>query len=93
MNLEVTPQTLPYLIERARDVDAINRRLLYSRPLAEIPDFRMISSEDRYRLIKWGLSDRDAKVRAATGKMIADHWIKQADHNLLEVSAHVVYVA
>ncbi|SAM01599.1 hypothetical protein [Absidia glauca] len=84
MNLEVTQQTLPYLIERARDVDAINRRLLYSRPLAEIPDFRMISSEDRYRLIKWGLSDRDAKVRAATGKMIADHWIKQADHNLLE---------
>ncbi|KAI8334445.1 nuclear condensing complex subunit [Chlamydoabsidia padenii] len=84
MNLEVTPQTLPYLIERARDVDPLNRRLVYTRPLTEISDFRLISSEDRYKLIKWGLSDREVKVQTAAGKMIADHWIKQAGHNLLE---------
>ncbi|KAI8100193.1 nuclear condensing complex subunit [Halteromyces radiatus] len=84
VNLELNSQTLPYIIERARDVDSLNRRIVFQRRLSNIPDFRMISSEDRLKVIKWGLSDRDSSVKLVVGKMIADFWIKHADHNLLE---------
>ncbi|CAO3652827.1 unnamed protein product [Cunninghamella echinulata] len=84
LNLELTPETIPFIIERARDADTINRRIVYSKPLAEITDFRMIPSTERYKLIKWGLTDRDSAVKRAAKKMIATEWIKHTEHNLLE---------
>lgn len=85
LNLELTPETIPFIIERARDADTINRRIVYSKPLAEITDFRMIPSTERYKLIKWGLTDRDSAVKRAAKKMIATEWIKHTEYNLLEV--------
>ncbi|ORZ19383.1 nuclear condensing complex subunit [Absidia repens] len=84
LNLEINDTTLPSLIERTRDVDFINRRIVFERKLSQIADFQVIPSEARFKLIKSGLSDRDKSVRKAAGKMIADSWIKQADQNLLE---------
>ncbi|CAO3650504.1 unnamed protein product [Cunninghamella blakesleeana] len=84
LNLELTPESIPFIIERARDVDTINRRIVYSKPLTEITDFRMIPTTERFKLVKWGLTDRDTAVKRATKKMIAEDWIKQANNNLLE---------
>ncbi|ORX63182.1 hypothetical protein DM01DRAFT_1331258 [Hesseltinella vesiculosa] len=85
LNLELNPTTLPHLIERARDTDALNRRLVFSHALHEhLDDFRTIPVPDLYRLIKWGLNDRDPSVREAATRMITGPWINQAGNNLLE---------
>ncbi|KAI8072616.1 nuclear condensing complex subunit [Gongronella butleri] len=85
LNLEITPNTLPHILERARDTDMTNRRLVFSRVLNNnLRDFRMIPTQDRYRLIQWGLNDRDKSVRIAAGAMISTAWVGQANGNVLE---------
>ncbi|KAI7867392.1 nuclear condensing complex subunit [Spinellus fusiger] len=83
-NLDQSEETIPFIVERARDVDAINRRVVYLKPMAEIQDFRMIPVQERHFLLKCGLNDRDPMVQKAATKMISIHWIRHADHNLLE---------
>ncbi|CAO3691481.1 unnamed protein product [Umbelopsis ramanniana] len=83
-NLDQTKRSIPYIIERARDIDPINRRFVFIKPMSEIQDFRMLSISQRHQLLDAGLKDRDALVLKAVSKMISNHWIKHADHNLLE---------
>ncbi|OJJ44020.1 hypothetical protein ASPZODRAFT_135456 [Penicilliopsis zonata CBS 506.65] len=75
-NLPLSPTTLPYLLERARDLDAATRRALYSRLLPTLGDFRHLSLSMREKLLRWGLRDRDDSVRKATGKLFYDRWIE-----------------
>ena len=75
-NLPLEPTTLPYLLERARDLDAVTRRALYSRLLPTLGDFRHLSLSMREKLLRWGLRDRDESVRKATGKLFFDRWIE-----------------
>lgn len=75
-NLPLAPATLPYLLERARDLDAATRRALYSRLLPGLGDFRHLSLSMREKLLRWGLRDRDESVHKATGKLFYDRWIE-----------------
>lgn len=75
-NLPLAPVTLPYLLERARDLDAPTRRTLYSRLLPTLGDFRHLSLSMREKLLRWGLRDRDESVRKATGKLFHDRWVE-----------------
>lgn len=75
-NLPLAPVTLPYLLERARDLDAPTRRTLYSRILPTLGDFRHLSLSMREKLLRWGLRDRDESVRKATGKLFYDRWVE-----------------
>ncbi|KAJ5664951.1 uncharacterized protein N7477_007399 [Penicillium maclennaniae] len=75
-NLPLSPVTLPYLLERARDLDAPTRRTLYSRLLPTLGDFRHLSLSMREKLLRWGLRDRDESVRKATGKLFCDRWVE-----------------
>lgn len=63
LNLPLVPATLPYLLERARDLEATTRRALYSRLLPTLGDFRHLSLSMREKLLRWGLRDRDESVR------------------------------
>ncbi|KAI7876242.1 hypothetical protein K492DRAFT_167295 [Lichtheimia hyalospora FSU 10163] len=83
-NLDKTEDTIPYILERARDIDGINRRVVFLKPMAEIEDFRTLTLQQRNDLLKWGLNDRDRLVRRAASRMLANHWIRHADNNLLE---------
>ncbi|ORZ21729.1 nuclear condensing complex subunit [Lobosporangium transversale] len=83
-NVEHTRATLPSILERARDTDAYNRRGLFTKPMDELSDFRVLSIDDRERLLRYGLSDRDENVRKACTKMLSTKWIQQADNNLIE---------
>ncbi|KAF8957558.1 hypothetical protein BGZ46_002160, partial [Entomortierella lignicola] len=83
-NIEQTKVTLPYILKRARDTDAYNRRGVFTKPMEELSDFRVLSIGDRERLLRYGLSDRDENVKKACTKMLATKWIQQADDNLLE---------
>ncbi len=76
LNLPITPTTLPYLLERARDRDAPTRRTLYSRLLPKLGDFRHLSLSMREKLLRWGLRDRDEKVRKAAARLFAERWIE-----------------
>lgn len=75
-NLPVEQSTLPYLLERARDLDAATRRALYSRLLPTLGDFRHLSLSMREKMLRWGLRDRDESVRKATGKLFYDRWVE-----------------
>ena len=75
LNLPLTPTTLPYLLERARDLDPSTRRALYSRLLPALGDFRHLSLSMREKLLRWGLRDRDENVRKATAKLFRERWI------------------
>ncbi|KAL4805052.1 nuclear condensing complex subunit [Aspergillus unguis] len=76
LNLPLIPSTLPYLLERARDLDAPTRRALYSRLLPTLGDFRHLSLSMREKMLRWGLRDRDESVRKATGKLFYDRWVE-----------------
>lgn len=75
-NLPILPNTLPYLLERARDQDPLTRRALYSRLLPALGDFRHLSLSMREKLLRWGLRDRDENVRKAAGKLFRERWIE-----------------
>ncbi|KAF8929155.1 hypothetical protein BGZ47_001240 [Haplosporangium gracile] len=83
-NIAQSKATLPYILERARDTDTYNRRAVFTKPMSEIRDFRMLSIGDRERLLRYGLTDRDDGVKKACTKMLSTKWIQQADDNLLE---------
>ena len=76
VNLPILPNTLPYLLERARDQDPATRRALYSRLLPALGDFRHLSLSMREKLLRWGLRDRDENVRKAAAKLFRERWIE-----------------
>lgn len=75
VNLPILPNTLPYLMERARDQDPATRRVLYSRLLPALGDFRHLSLSMREKLLRWGLRDRDESVRKAAGRLFRERWV------------------
>jgi len=76
VNLPILPSTLPYLLERARDSDALTRRAVYSRLLPALGDFRHLSLSMREKLLRWGLRDRDETVQKAAGRLFRERWIE-----------------
>ena len=76
LNLPLMPGTLPYLLERARDLDPATRRALYSRLLPALGDFRHLSLSMREKLLRWGLRDRDENVRKAAARLFRERWIE-----------------
>ncbi|KAF3914975.1 hypothetical protein ABW21_db0200993 [Orbilia brochopaga] len=85
LNLNHTPLTLPHLLERSRDSDALTRRLVYSRTLPSLGDFRLLTINMREKILRWGLEDRDPTVRRAAEKAFVDNWVSNADGDILEV--------
>lgn len=87
LNLPVDPKTQPYLLERARDKDAATRRAVYSKLMPKMEDFRYLNLTMREKLLRWGLRDRDEKVRAAAAKMFSTQWIEQVAKTLEQTEA------
>lgn len=85
LNLQKTNQTIPFLIERARDTNSINRRLIFSRISKELGDFRELNIEVRESLLRWGLHDREASVQSAAVKMFASNWFETVQEDLIEL--------
>lgn len=76
LNLPLWPSTLRYILERARDMDATTRRLVYGKILPALGDFRHMSLVEREKLIRWGLRDRDDMVRKAAARLFRERWLE-----------------
>ena len=77
LNIINTTKTRSHILERARDVNPINRRLVYSRGLKSMGKTAFDHVEPRIldQLIEWGLKDREPLVRKACEKLITSTWI------------------
>lgn len=84
-NIELTPATIPHVVERLRDVDPNIRKYVFRKSLVEIGDMRVFGIDDRERILELGLRDRDAGVRKACTEMLLNGWVKQCDDNIIEV--------
>lgn len=76
LNLPFWASTLQFILERARDMDATTRRLVYGKILPALGDFRHLSLKAREKLIRWGLRDRDDLVRKATARLFRERWLE-----------------
>ncbi|KAJ2162359.1 chromosome condensation complex Condensin, subunit G [Coemansia sp. RSA 552] len=85
LNIAKTPGTLPFVLERARDVDPTNRKCLFLKVMPPI-DYHLLSIEDRERLLAAGVNDRDPSVKRACVRMIGESWLTFASQNLLELT-------
>jgi condensin complex subunit 3 len=86
LQLDPQPETMPYIIRRARDVDPVTRRAVFAVSLAELPEpFITITLEQREQLIRAGLKDREPNVRKAAVKLVSS-WAEQAG-GLVQVRA------
>lgn len=78
VNIPLTLETLETILTRTRDVDTLTRKLAYSAVLgAKLQDPRQLTISQREELVKTGLGDREAAVRAAVGKLL-DGWFDLA---------------
>lgn len=84
-NLSQSTATLPFILERARDLDPILRRQIYINILPSINGFKPLSISKRNKLLKWGLRDRDETVRLAAERMFAIDWLNLANGSILEL--------
>lgn len=82
LNVVKTPTTLPALFSRARDVNAINRRLVFSRILKEVLTHHSVDAAARENLLHWGLNDRDSGVRLAAESAFAKTWLALAHDDI-----------
>ena len=87
LNIVNNEDTRAHILERARDVNPINRRLIYSRVLKSMGKscFSELNSKILDQLIQWGLEDREEHVRKACQKLISQHWINLFDGDLIEL--------
>lgn len=76
-NLPINDSTLPYILERLRDTDAINRRCVYLGSLTTglaRPGSSQLTPEESHQVVKIGLGEREESVRKACGKLI-NAWV------------------
>lgn len=85
INIEITKDAIPYIVERARDIDTSIRRHVYKKSLFDIGSCRIFSIADRERILQWGLTDRDPTVQKACADMLCNLWIKQSGDNIIDV--------
>ena len=83
-NIEKNRFTEPFIVERARDVDTTNRRLVYSKILPGFHKITDINSANRNRLLEWGLRDRDGTVRKAASNWLTETWMRDTNNDLTE---------
>lgn len=79
-NLPVTPATLPFLLERLRDVDAVNRRCVYLGTLGA----QQLTTDQSHHVVKTGLGEREDSVKRACAKLIGT-WADRDESNALKL--------
>lgn len=87
LNLINNSATQSFILERARDVNQVNRRLVYTRILRSMGSdcFKQIDPRIIDQMIKWGLEDREKNVRKACSRLISHDWLNSMEGDLIEL--------
>ena len=87
LNIVNNNNTRSHILERARDTNAVNRRLIYSRvlKLQGKKCFTDIDPRILDQLMEWGLEDREESVRKACQRLMSSHWINLFNGDLIEL--------
>lgn len=85
LNLSVNEFTIEYILERARDINSVNRRLIYSRILKSFGKkvFEQLNYEMIDKLLIWGLEDREDSVRQACNRLISFDWLNMMNGDII----------
>ncbi|KAG9019330.1 hypothetical protein FRB90_003736, partial [Tulasnella sp. 427] len=84
LNIAASKNTLEAILSRTRDQDTTIRKLLYAHVLAGLPHPKLLTIAQREEVVKNGLKDREAAVRAAAGRLVGV-WVDIFDRSLLEL--------
>ncbi|SMN19714.1 similar to Saccharomyces cerevisiae YDR325W YCG1 Subunit of the condensin complex [Maudiozyma saulgeensis] len=87
LNIINNENTRAHILERARDINPINRRLVYSRVLKLMGKrcFTDLNPRILDQLMEWGLEDREEPVRKACQRLMANHWVNLFNGDLIEL--------
>lgn len=81
--IDILPDTIDFVLTRARDVDPTIRKLFFTRKMREI-DIYGLSLEQRDFILKSGLTDRDEMVKKQCVEMIFSVWLPKTSSNLVQ---------
>ncbi|KAI9009581.1 nuclear condensing complex subunit [Gaertneriomyces semiglobifer] len=82
-NCEVNTLTLPYVLERTRDIDANVRKMAFMKIIEDVEQMAFLTPEERGSLLQNGLSDRDANVQKCAVRMLCDKWLTECNDDIL----------
>ncbi|SCU95980.1 LAME_0F14356g1_1 [Lachancea meyersii CBS 8951] len=87
LNLVSIDKTKGIIMERARDVNPVNRRIIYTRVLKNMGGavFRELDGSLIGKLITWGLEDREEAVRNACARLVAFDWLNLMDGDIIKL--------
>lgn len=83
IHLPFTPATLPALLTRSWDVDAVTRKLLYSSVLTRLAHPKQLTISQREQIVRQGLGDREEAVRLAAAKLLGS-WVDLCEGDLIQ---------
>ncbi|SCU98543.1 LAFA_0G18646g1_1 [Lachancea sp. 'fantastica'] len=87
LNLVSLDKTKNIIMERARDVNPVNRRIIYTRVLKNMGAsvFQELDEALIAKLITWGLEDREEAVRNACVRLVAFDWLNLMDGDIIKL--------
>lgn len=70
LHIPVLSNTLSILLSRTRDVDVLNRKLVYATVLLKLDHPKRMTISQRELVVRQGLGDREDTVRMAAAKLL-----------------------
>ncbi|KAI5122625.1 hypothetical protein M0805_008714 [Coniferiporia weirii] len=81
IHIPFTPDTLPALLTRSRDVDALTRKLVYATVLPRLGHPKQLTIAQREQIVQQGLGDREEAVRVSAAKLLGS-WVDVCEGDL-----------
>lgn len=91
LNIVRSKATQNVILERVRDVNFINRRLVFTRVLKSLGKhtFDEVDSDILEKLMTWGFEDRDETVRNSCKKLVAFTWLNILDGDIIDLLENI----
>ncbi|QEU60874.1 Ycg1 [Kluyveromyces lactis] len=91
LNIVRSKATQNVILERVRDVNFINRRLVFTRVLKSLGKhtFDEVDADILEKLMTWGFEDRDETVRNSCKKLVAFTWLNILDGDIIDLLENI----
>ncbi|KAI5952645.1 YCG1 [Candida jiufengensis] len=82
LNSVKSKYTINLLLERVKDMNSINRRLVYSKVIPELGSMGNLRNKQKEILLQYGLNDRDLNVSNAATKLLCEVWFESCNEDI-----------